>query len=860
MKSKFLTLFTLLMFMLFAVACKSSATEEPSATEAPAATEATSEEPTEAPASDGPISLTMWYHGAGNEVERKIILQIIDEFNASQSDYKVEIQDFPQESYNESIVAAALAGDLPDIIDVDGPVMPNWAWAGYMQPLDLPAGTVDNYLPGALGYWDGELYSVGLWDAAIAMFARKSVLEANNIRIPTLDQPWTLEEFDAALVTLQGTGEFEYALDLGTAWTGEWYPYAFSPFLQSFGGDIIDRSTYTTAEGALNGPEALAFGEWWQSLFERGLAPGTSQDGADRDTGFIDGKYALQWNGNWAALGALDAFGDDLLFLPAPNFGNGSRIGAASWQFGVSANSANPAGANAFIAFALQDKYLAAFSNGIGLIPSTPSAAAMTKNYAPGGPLEVFFELSNRQGTLRPPTPAYLSAALTFEKALADIANGADVATTLDTATDEINADIEANGGYGFDGSEVGPNIQNDAIATGSTSSSTDTGETATTTEATVLTMWYHGAGNEVERTILTGIIDDFNASQSEYKVEMQDFPQESYNESIVAAALAGDLPDIIDVDGPVMPNWAWAGYMQPLQLSDGALDDFLPGTIGTWDGEVYSVGLWDAAVVMFARKSVLEANGIRIPTLDQPWTLEEFDAALVTLQGTGEFEYALDLGTAWTGEWYPYAFSPFLQSFGGDIIDRSTYLTAEGALNGDSAIAFGEWWQSLFERGLAPGTSQDGADRDTGFIDGKYALQWNGNWAALAALDAFGDDLLFLPAPDFGNGPKIGAASWQFGVSANSTHPEGANAFIEFAIQDKYLAAFSDGIGLIPSTPSAAAMTKNYAPGGPLEIFFQLSNVQALIRPPTPAYLSAALTFEKALADIANGADVITT
>lgn len=34
-------------------------------------------------------------------------------------------------------------------------------------------------------------------------------------------------------------------------------------------------------------------------------------------------------------------------------------------------------------------------------------------------------------------------------KALADIANGADVADTLDAAVDEINADIEKNGGYG---------------------------------------------------------------------------------------------------------------------------------------------------------------------------------------------------------------------------------------------------------------------------------------------------------------------------------------------------------------------------------------------------------------------------
>jgi hypothetical protein len=52
-----------------------------------------------------------------------------------------------------------------------------------------------------------------------------------------------------------------------------------------------------------------------------------------------------------------------------------------------------------------------------------------------------------------------------------------------------------------------------------------------------------------------------------------------------------------------------------PLTLSKGALDSFLPGTIGEWDGEIYSVGLWDAAKAIYARQSVLESNGIRIPT-----------------------------------------------------------------------------------------------------------------------------------------------------------------------------------------------------------------------------------------------------
>ena len=140
---------------------------------------------------------------------------------------------------------------------------------------------------------------------------------------------------------------------------------------------------------------------------------------------------------------------EDAVFLPAPDFGNGNTIGAASWQFAVSATCEHPEGANAFIEHALQDEYLAAFSDGLGLAPSTTSAAAMTQNYAEGGPLEVFFELSNQQALVRPVTPGYVVAAKVFEKALSDIANGADVADTLDAAVDEIETDISRNGGYG---------------------------------------------------------------------------------------------------------------------------------------------------------------------------------------------------------------------------------------------------------------------------------------------------------------------------------------------------------------------------------------------------------------------------
>lgn len=120
----------------------------------------------------------------------------------------------------------------------------------------------------------------------------------------------------------------------------------------------------------------------------------------------------------------------------------------------------------------------------------------------------------------------------------------------------------------------------------------------------------------------MAGIIEDFNASQQHWRVGLQEFPQAAYNDSVTAAALSNKLPDTLDVDGPNMPNWAWAGYLQPLRVSEDRLKNFFPGAIGKWNGELYSVGLWDAALVVFARRSVLEEKQIPIPTVDYPCVL----------------------------------------------------------------------------------------------------------------------------------------------------------------------------------------------------------------------------------------------
>ena len=394
---------------------------------------------------EGPVQVSMWSHAAGNDNEIATVKEAITDFNASQTAYEVVLEEFPQESYNDSIIAAAASNSLPCIVDVDGPIMPNWAWSGYMQPLNISSALESSLIDGAKGYYNGELYSAGAWDAALGILVRKSTLDKVGARVPTVSEPWTLAEFDGLLEAVDATGDYDYAMDWGNGWTGEWFPYAYSPLMQSFGGDLINRDSFESADGAVNSAESVAFGDWFGSTFADGYA-NPAQTG-DR-TEFVAGTIAIQYNGNWAVKDALEALGDDLLILPPPNFGSGPKIGAGSWQFGVAATCDQAEGANQFIEFILQDKYIVAFANRIGLIPATATAAAEVPNYAPGGPFAIFVDLSNEFAVLRPPTPAYLKMSTIYEKAVADIINGANAKQALDAAADEIDADLVDNDFY----------------------------------------------------------------------------------------------------------------------------------------------------------------------------------------------------------------------------------------------------------------------------------------------------------------------------------------------------------------------------------------------------------------------------
>lgn len=399
---------------------------------------------------EGPVVIEVWNH-SGKGPEREALDATIQEFNAMQDEIQVELTRLPEGSYNEQVSAAALSGDLPDLLDFDGPFLYNYAWSGHLIPIGeyVPADMREDFLPSiiAQGTYDDRLWSLGQFDSGLAIWGNREYLEEAGVRIPTsLDDAWTFEEFNEALEKLQALPDVDYAIDVKMNYgQGEWYTYAFSPILQSFGADLIDRSDYQSADGVLNGPRAVEAMEWFQSLFEEGYAnPAPAGD----DSFFGAKTTALAYVGHWMKQPHTEGLGDDLVLIPMFKGPEAHVSGMGSWNWGITSNADNPEAVWEFMEFLLSPDEILRMTDGNGAVPARKSALEQRDEYQPGGMLYVFREQLNEIALPRPQTPAYPTITSAFAEAVQNIVNGADVQEELDKAVEEIDQDIEDNQGY----------------------------------------------------------------------------------------------------------------------------------------------------------------------------------------------------------------------------------------------------------------------------------------------------------------------------------------------------------------------------------------------------------------------------
>lgn len=386
----------------------------------------------------------------GNEPEKLALEDFVEGFNASQDEVTASISFIPEADYASSLAGASADGELAEVgvVEMDASFAFNYAWNGDLQPIGscVPDELTDDLLPSIVeqGAYADQQWALGMFDSGLGLWASRSALEGVGARMPEGPaDAWTVDELNEILADLQASG-IEQPLDLKINYGGgEYYSYQLSPIVWSAGGDTIDRSTYETADGVLNTDDVASALANLQMWFEEGYV-----DLNEDDLAFIDGRSVISWVGHWEYDRYSEALGDDLVLLPLPDFGEGTKTGQGSWQWAMG-SEVDADAAWAFFEYLFAPEQITAMAEASGGIPALSSVAQDYELTAEGGP-EYLYVLQHEEGYSepRPPHPAYATISSAFNEAITTIVDGGDVQGALDEAVEVIDQDIEDNDGY----------------------------------------------------------------------------------------------------------------------------------------------------------------------------------------------------------------------------------------------------------------------------------------------------------------------------------------------------------------------------------------------------------------------------
>jgi multiple sugar transport system substrate-binding protein len=392
-----------------------------------------------------PTYITAWFHAGGaSTVETRTLREQVRAFNGSQRTVQVKLITLPVGDYAEQVAVAAARGDLPDVLDFDGPNLYNYAWSGKLKPIDscVSQNVRRDLLPSIVrqGTYAKRLWGVGTFDSGLGLYVRPSILKKAGIRIPrdTRDA-WSAAELTRILKRLRQAG-YRRPLDLQLDEPNpEWYTYGFAPAVWSAGGDLIDRANYRKVDGYFNGPAAKHAFTILQQWVKGGYV-----DPNTRGDAFEAGRSPISWIGHWFYDRYTRAFPGDVRIVPLPDFGTGTATGSGSWQWGITASATDGDAAWDFLAFLLQPSEVVRMTRANGAIPATRSAVRLSPRFARGGAEHLYIEqLEDGTARPRPQTPAYPALSAAFAQAFHEIViRGRPVSRVLDRAARRVHGDL----------------------------------------------------------------------------------------------------------------------------------------------------------------------------------------------------------------------------------------------------------------------------------------------------------------------------------------------------------------------------------------------------------------------------------
>lgn len=292
-----------------------------------------------------------------------------------------------------------------------------------------------------------------------------------------------------------------------------------------------------------------------------------------------------------------------------------------------------------------------------------------------------------------------------------------------------------------------------------------------------VVTFWDHHIDYEKEWFIK--IIDEYNKSQDEVKIEYKSINQSDYMTTALPVAFANNEgPDIFSISPGDFLKYAEAGIMADLTayFPEGALDDFQDAAIEavTVDGKIYALPYESELVGLYYNKKMLEEADVEVP--------KTWDELMVAAEKLTTDKVSGLLLPQEKDAYLNFIFYPFLWQNGGSVLSEDGTKSAFDSQETAEALDF---WGSFFQKGHAPSKSQFGSSDISNLGSGNVAMQVAGTWA-IGMIEADFSDVEIgvapLPIPAGGT-PKTVAGGWKLAVNNNSDYVKEAADFIMWAM-----------------------------------------------------------------------------
>lgn len=351
--------------------------------------------------------------------------------------------------------------------------------------------------------------------------------------------------------------------------------------------------------------------------------------------------------------------------------------------------------------------------------------------------------------------------------------------------------------------------------ATDATDAGDSTGEATTTDDGTMS----DGGADPVSLTFQSlawqeqsieanqAIVEAWNAEHPDIQVEYVQGDWGSVHDQLLTSFEGGAPPDVIHYEAAGVQVFAEGGYLADLgpHLSDeftSGISDDIWGTVQYEEQGTIGVPFLVESRLPLANRTMLEDAGVRIPTIDDPWTWDEFQEAAQQLTTDDAYGVAFPLGSP------ANAMVTLSPAFGASwVADPGGDPTIDVEPDRELAVPQ-RIHQMLHEDNSADPSMVASSTTDAlpGFFAGEYAMVFGAIWLRQQMVEQAPEDFdwMTIPPLEGTEGSQQAVNPQILSVAQQSEHPAEAAQFIEFFLNPENMAELALGDWLVPTSDGA--------------------------------------------------------